>query len=107
MPAARRYFAHVFLLATLFATLPAAAQQQIYNVTINLGTGKGSVTYQEVVTQVTCTAAAKYTYHYTRINDGSFVYNPAASSQIAMNGSYTLISGSPGRSRRVTVQLTG
>jgi len=73
MPTITRYSAQVFLLATLLAALPAAAQQQIYNVTINLGTGNGTVTYQEIVTPVTCVADAKYTYHYTRINDGSFV----------------------------------
>jgi len=96
MPAVSRYSAQVFLLATLFAALPAAAQQQIYNVTINLGTGNGTVTYQEVVTQVTCVADAKYTYHYTRINDGSFVYHPVSASQISIAGTFTLINGSPG-----------
>ena len=86
----------LFLLATTLVTLPIAAQQQIYNVTVSLGSGNGSLTYQEVVTQTTCMAAAKYTYHYTRINDGNIVYLPAASSQIPMSGSFTLISGSPG-----------
>jgi hypothetical protein len=35
MPAVTRYSAHVFLFAMLLNTLPTAAQQQIYNVTIN------------------------------------------------------------------------
>jgi hypothetical protein len=85
-----------FLLATTLITLSSAAQQQIFNVTVNVGTGNGTLTYQEVVTQVTCLVDAKLTRHFTRINDGSFVYHPTTSPQIPMPGAFTLISGSPG-----------
>lgn len=95
MSAVTRYSAHLFFLVTLLTTLPATATQQVYNVTINLGSGKGTVTYQELVNQLTCTADAKYTYSYTQIIDEGFVYTGTAPST-SMNGTFTLTSGSPG-----------
>lgn len=96
MPAITRRATQFCVVLTFLTTLSAVAQQQIYNVTINLGSGKGTVTYQEIVNQEKCTVAAKYTYSYTRIVDYSFAYTGTVPST-SIAGSFTLISGSPGR----------
>jgi len=90
----------LFFLLTILVALPSAATQQIYTVTIDLGSGNGSVTYTEIATyNITCRVDAKYTYYYTRYNDYSFAYHPVSSSQIPMAGTFTIISGSPGSYR--------
>ena len=86
----------MLFLAAILVPNPSAAQQQIFNESINLGTGNGTVSYQRIVTLETCIVAAKFTYHYTLTQDGGFVYHPAAGGQISIAGFFNIISGSPG-----------
>ena len=93
-----RYVSITMLVLFVFVLGTWAQNQQIYNVSIGLGSGEGTVNYRMIVNYDTCLVHAKYTYHYTRAGYDSFVYVSSAGQQIPIPevGYFYSISGSPG-----------
>ncbi len=87
-----RYAAQICMFFALF-TLPVIAQ--INNESISLS--GGTLTYQQITNNYTCTVAAKRTYTYTRYTDDSFVFHPNGGFQISIPGIFSIVTGSPGR----------
>jgi hypothetical protein len=94
MPSTARYAAHVFLVVACLTALPSSAQI-IYNRSINLGTGNGTVNYQDYFYTKTCVVRGKFTYQYNQDLDLNFSYQPSSGPAISMPGTFTINSGVP------------
>lgn len=94
----------MFFLAAILVPNPSAAQQQIFNGSINLGTGNDTVSYQQIVTPETCIVAAKFTHITPSLRMAVLSTILPQVARYRLQDLLTSSRGVPGHSRKVTVQ---